>query len=124
MLVFFDDILIYSTIWSNHLTHLHTVFDVLLHHQLVLKYSKCDFAATTIEYLGHIISKNEVAMYTQKVACMLQWPYPQSMKEICGFLRLTRYYHRFVKDYGVLAQPLTSLLKKNSFEWTETTKLA
>ena len=100
------------------------VFETLLQHQLFVKYSKCDFGATHIEYLGHGISHQGVAMDASKVSCILQWPYPRSMKDLRGFLGLIGYYRRFIKNYGLIAQPLTFLLKKNAFEWIKAAKQA
>ena len=124
VLVFFDDILVYSATWDDHLQHLEAVFHVLIHHQLYVKYSKCAFGTTKIEYLGHVISRDGVAMDTDKVQCMLNWPYPKSVKEVRGFLGLTGYYRKFVRHYGTIAQPITALLKANAFVWTEEAKLA
>ena len=118
VLVFFGDIVIYSVNWSQHLQHLKLAFEVLLKHQLFLKLSKCAFGVTQIKYLGHVISPQRVSMDSSKVTCMLNWPYPKNVKEVRGFLRLTSYYRRFIKDYGIIAQPLTALLKKNSFSWS------
>ena len=118
VLVFFDDILVYSANWSLHLQHLQVVLGLLSQHQLYAKLSKCELGATQIEYLGHVISSRGVAMDASKVECMVNWPYPKTVKEVRGFLGLTGYYRRFVKGYGVLAQPLTALLKKNAFQWS------
>ena len=93
---FFYDILVYLTSWSDHLIHLQLVFDVLTQHQLFVKKSKCDFGVDQIEYLSHIISKGKVSMDVAKVACMLDWPTPQSIKELMGFLGLIGYYRRFI----------------------------
>ena len=117
VLVFFYDILIYSSTWQDHLHHLQKVFHVLWQHTLYLKSSKCHFGVFQIEYLGHIISSERVAMDSEKVQCMVNWPYPTSIKEVRGFLGLTGYYWRFIKYYGIIAQSLTTLLKKNSFHW-------
>ena len=124
VLVFFDDILIYSSDWQAHLQHLQVVFEVLLLHTLYLKYSKCQFGVSQIEYLGHVISAQGVAMDREKVSCMMNWPYPTSVKEVRGFLGLTGYYRRFIRHYGLIAQPLTALLKKNAFHWTDTSQTA
>ena len=117
VLVFFDDILIYSTTWAAHLQHLRQVFGILLQHQLFLKYSKCEIGASQVEYLGHVINGQGVAMDSKKITCMLEWPIPKNIKELRGFLGLTGYYRRFVKGYGVLARPLTDLLKKGNYTW-------
>ena len=77
ILVFFDDILIYSANWSIHLQHLKFVFEVFSKHQLFLKLFKCAFGVTQIEYLRHVISSQGVAMDGSKVTCMLNWPYPR-----------------------------------------------
>ena len=119
VLMIFDDILVYSTTWAAYLQHLQQVFDILLQHQLFLKYSKCEIDASQVEYLGHIINGQRVAMDSKKVTCMLEWPVPKNIKELRGFLGLTSYYRRFIKGYGVLAKPLTDLLKKGNYAWSD-----
>jgi hypothetical protein len=119
-LFFFDDILIYSKTWTNHLTHVDRVLHVLSQHQIFLKQSKCDFGASKVEYLDHLIGKDGVRVDPKKIEAMQEWPHPKTLKILCGFLGLTRYYRKFVKNYGKIATPLTTLLKKNSFNWTPT----
>jgi len=119
VLVFFDDILVYSASWTEHLLQLRAVLEVLRAHRLHLKRSKCSFAAPTVHYLGHVISHAGVAMDVSKVAAVQSWPQPRSARGLRGFLGLAGYYRRFIKDYGTLAAPLTSLLRKNAFLWTE-----
>uniref|UniRef100_A0A0A9CM28 Integrase catalytic domain-containing protein n=1 Tax=Arundo donax TaxID=35708 RepID=A0A0A9CM28_ARUDO len=119
VLVFFDDILIYSSSWSEHLQHVRLVFQVLLDNELFLKKSKCSFGETSVSYLGHVISEKGVAMDEEKVKAVLSWPLPHSVRAVRGFLGLAGYYRRFIKDYGVIAAPLTKLLKKESFLWSQ-----
>ncbi|KAL2251677.1 UNVERIFIED_CONTAM: Retrovirus-related Pol polyprotein from transposon [Sesamum indicum] len=117
VLVFFDDILIYSKDWGQHLMHLKKVMDILKKHQLYAKRSKCSFAQKEIDYLGHIISHKGVATDPLKVEGMINWPVPITVRALRGFLGLTGYYRRFIQGYGAISKPLTSLLKKDAFEW-------
>ena len=118
VLVFFDDILVFSPTMELHLSHFRTVLELLLHHQLYTKRSKCVFGCTEVEYLGHIISSQGVSANTKKIAAMLAWPTPTSIKALKGFLGLTGYYRKFIQNYGHIAAPLTALLKKNAFIWS------
>jgi hypothetical protein len=119
VLVFFDDILIYSKTWADHLRHLRAVLDELQRHQLFIKRSKCSFGAPSVAYLGHIISATGVAMDPAKVAAIHDWPPPRSVRAVRGFLGLAGYYRRFVHNYGTVAAPLTALLKKDGFVWDD-----
>jgi len=116
---FFDDILIYSSTWADHLGHLRAVLDILQQHGLFVKRSKCAFGSNTIQYLGHIISANGVAIDLAKVQAVHDWPQPRSTWAVRGFLSLAGYYHKFVCDYGSIAAPLTTLLRKDGFLRTE-----
>jgi len=124
VLVFFDDILIYSSSWSLHLQHLEKVLQVLHTKSLYAKISKCLFGVNEIDYLGHTISQDGVHMEKGKIQAVLDWPKPKNVKQLRGFLGLTGYYRRFIKGYAFLAASLTDLLKSNAFQWSETTTLA
>lgn len=100
--------------------HLIIVFRVLQKHQFFVKKSKCSFGQQEIEYLGHLVSQNGVSTDPSKVQCKLDWPTPKTV--LRGFLGLTGYYRRFVKDHGKIASPLTNLLKKDQFQWTNIAK--
>jgi hypothetical protein len=118
MLVFFDDILIYSSSWSEHLRHVQLVLAKLQEHSLFMKNSKCAFGACSVVYLGHIISEASVAMDAQKMQAVLDWPLLRTVRAVRGFLGLAGYYRRFIKDYGAIATPLTTLLCKDNFRWS------
>jgi hypothetical protein len=119
VLVFFDDILVYSPDLSTHLDHLRTVFLLLSKDQWKLKLSKCTFARQQLVYLGHVISSAGVSTDPSKIAAIAQWPVPTTVKELRGFLGLARYFRKFVRHFGLIAKPLTTLLKKHSlFVWT------
>lgn len=124
VLVFFDDILIYSSDLQQHLIHLQLVFYTLKKHQLFIRRKKCTFATDNVEYLGHIISKNGVAADDRKVEAMKQWPTPATPRALRGFLGLTGYYRRFLRGYGSIAKPLTQLLKKGAFRWDQRAEAA
>ena len=117
VLVFFDDILIYSKLWKDHLQHLHSVFHLLHQHQFYLNWKKCSFGLSPMDYLGHTISKPGVAMQSSKVQAFLNWPIPQNVRGVCGFMGLIGYYRKFIQGYGSITKPLTSLTKKDYFSW-------
>ena len=115
VLVFFDDILIYSLTWEKHLQHVDLLLPLLLTHNLFFKLSKCSFGMKEVEYLGHIVGREGVKVDPKKIQAMQDWPQPKTLKSLRGFLGLIGYYHKFVHNYGRIARPLTQLLKKNSF---------
>jgi hypothetical protein len=115
VLLFFDDILIYSSSWADHLRHLRAVFTILQQHRLFVKRSKCAFGKRSIAYLGHVISDAGVAMDPAKVQAVSAWPQPHSARAVQGVLGLAGYYRKFVQNYGSIAAPLTALLKKDGF---------
>ena len=120
VLVFLDDILVYSKDMESHAQHLRTVFQLLLDNCLVVNKKKCDFGVDKVEYLGHVVFAAGLYADPRKAEAMLQWLVPKDVKALRGFLGLMGYYHRFVKDYGVLARPLIELTKKNGFSWSPT----
>lgn len=124
ILVFFDDILIYSKTFDDHLHHLELTLATLRANQLYAKMSKCQFGQDNIEYLGHVISHEGVATDPTKIQCMIDWPKPTSVKSLRGFLGLTGYYRKFIKDYGFISKPLTDMLKKGGFIWSSESEVA
>ncbi|KAJ0430223.1 putative nucleotidyltransferase, Ribonuclease H [Helianthus annuus] len=119
VLVFFDDILVYSRSWEDHLHHIRVVLQTLREHRLVAKLSKCVFGQTSIGYLGHVISHRGVAVDPEKIQAIRNWPTPTTVKDIRSFLGLAGYYRRFIKNFATIASPLTDLLKKDSFLWSQ-----
>jgi hypothetical protein len=118
VLVFLDDILVYSPSLEAHVSHLKLVLSKLREHRLFMKRSKCSFANTQLDYMGHIISDQGVSTDPSKTEAMVLWPTPSTVTELRGFLGLTGYYRKLVKDYGTIAKPLTQLLKKKQFLWS------
>ncbi|WVZ82304.1 hypothetical protein U9M48_029580 [Paspalum notatum var. saurae] len=118
-LVFFDDILVYSASYEDHLVHLRAVFELLQRDQWKIKHSKCKFAQRQVAYLGHVVSAKGVATDPAKIEAVLSWPIPSNVKELRSFLGLAGYYRKFVRHFGVIACPLNNLLRKHTpFVWT------
>lgn len=95
-----------------------------MHHQLYAQLSKRSFGKMQIDYLGHIVLNKGVEIDSSKVAAIVQWHVPQSLKHIRAFLGLSGYYRKFIKQYATLVKPLTDLLKKDSFCWLDATQHA
>lgn len=119
ILVFFDNILIYSHSWTAHLAHLHKVFSLLRLHSLFVKKVKCEFESIEIDYLSHHISGQGVTVYQSKISIIHDWPIPNVLRNLRSFYGLTGYYRRFVHQYATLANPLTNILYKDAFNWNE-----
>lgn len=113
VLVFFDDILVYSKSEEEHEEHVKKVLQILREYQLFVKRSKCTFCKQ-IEYLGFIVSEEGLSVDPAKVKDILEWPRPTSVSEIRGFLEITGWYRTFLRNYALIAAPLTGLLKKGS----------
>lgn len=125
VLVFIDDILVYSKTLEAHQQLLHQVLEILKQHHLKVKLSKCRFAQRSLMYLGHVISAAGVSTDEKNISAMRKWPRPSNIKEVRGFLGLAGYYRKFVHGFGLISKPLTMLLKKHTvFVWTEDTEAA
>jgi len=124
ILVFFDDILVFSKDFETHLNHLSLTLEVLRKNKLYAKRSKCKFGCHEVDYLGHIVSMSGVRADPRKIKAMDEWPVPKTVKSLRGFLGLTGYYRKFIKNYGSIAAHLTLLLRKNAFEWSTSAKEA
>ena len=112
VVVFIDDILIYSQSKEEHEDHLRVVLQALREHQLYTKFSKCEFWLTEVRFLGHMVSASDVSIDPEKVEAIMSWKRPKSVFEISSFLGLAGYYRRFIEDFSRLAIPMTRLTRK------------
>lgn len=123
-MVFFDDILVYSATFTDHVHHLQLILQALIQHRYHLKYSKCSFGQRQLDYLGHVISGRGVQPDPSKIQAIIDWLIPRNAKELCTFLGLTGFYRKFVQGYAAIAIPLTSLLSKDTFGWSPESQAA
>jgi hypothetical protein len=120
VVVFIDDILVYSKNEAEHTKHLHTVLQRLRDHQLYAKLSKCEFWLREIKFLGHTISQDGVSVDPEKVQEVMNWKPPTTVQQIRSFLGLAGYYRRFIPDFSRIDKPMTELLKKGvKYEWSQ-----
>ncbi|KAK8930623.1 hypothetical protein KSP39_PZI016616 [Platanthera zijinensis] len=125
VIVFIDDILIYSPTEEEHAGHLRLALQTLKEHQLYAKFSKCDFWLRKVSFLGHVITEQGLAVDPAKIESILSWLQPTSVTEVRSFLGLAGYYRRFVKDFSKISLPLTQLTRKNTlFQWSDDCQLA
>jgi hypothetical protein len=118
VVVFIDDILIYSKNKEEHTKHLRIVLTRLREHQLYAKFSKCAFWLAEIQFLGHVLSTNGIVVDPSKVKDILEWKPPTTVHQVRSFLGLAGYYRRFILDFSKIVKPITSLLKNDTkFEW-------
>ena len=119
IVVYLDDIVVYSESLEDHLKHLRKVLSKLREHQLNVKKEKCEFAQQEILFLGHKVSKGLAMMDERKVHVILDWPSPSKVVELRSFLGLANYYRRFIQGYSKKIAPFTDLLKKDKkWVWT------
>jgi hypothetical protein len=114
VVVFIDDILIYSKNEEEHVKHLRIVLTLLREHQLYAKFSKCMFWLEEIQFLGHVLFANGIAVDPSKVKDILEWKPPTTVHQVRCFLGLAGYYRRFILDFFKIVKPITSLLKNDT----------
>uniref|UniRef100_A0A3B1KEA5 Gypsy retrotransposon integrase-like protein 1 n=1 Tax=Astyanax mexicanus TaxID=7994 RepID=A0A3B1KEA5_ASTMX len=111
VIIFIDDILIYSPDMPTHIQHVRLVLQRLLEHRLFAKAEKCEFHKQRIAFLGYIISSTGVTMNDEKVSAVTSWPVPQTIKDLQRFLGFANFYRRFIRNFSTIASPLTALTK-------------
>ncbi|KAL0148450.1 hypothetical protein M9458_056260 [Cirrhinus mrigala] len=121
VIVYIDDILIYSSSLQEHILHVRAVLQRLIKHQLYAKAEKCEFHQMSISFLGYIISHEGVSMDEAKVRAVTEWPQPRTLKELQRFLGFANFYRRFIRGFSLIAAPLTSMTKRSSPHLTWTT---
>ena len=124
VVIYLDDILIFSQTREEHLGHLRETLSTLRQHKLFAKKSKCEFLTTKVEYLGHIITGGALQVDPCKIDAVKNWPQPTNVRGVRSFLGLASYYRKFVKDFSLRAAPLTNLLRHDTpFQWTPETEI-
>jgi len=125
VVVYFDDILIYSSSKAKHLQHLQEVFIVLLPNGLYINLKKCNFMTANLIFLGFVISSQGIHVDEEKVRAIQDWPAPKSAIEVRNFHGVSIFYRRFNRNFSTLVAPMTySLKKKSPFVWTNESERA
>ncbi|KAL0561256.1 hypothetical protein IC582_001678 [Cucumis melo] len=120
VIVFIDDILIYSKTEAEHEEHLRIVLQTLRDNKLYAKFSKCEFWLKQVSFLGHVVSKAGVSVDPAKIEAVTGWTRPSTVSEVRSFLGLAGYYRRFVENFSRIATPLTQLTRKGApFVWSK-----
>ncbi|KAK9167057.1 hypothetical protein Scep_002248 [Stephania cephalantha] len=120
VIVFIDDILVYSKTREDHKQHLRETLQTLREHRLYAKFSKCEFWLSEVKFLGHVVGAAGIAVDPAKIQAILDWPCATSNRDSRSFLGLAGYYRRFVKDFSKIASPMTKLTQKGvKFHWSD-----
>ncbi|GJR87944.1 putative reverse transcriptase domain-containing protein [Tanacetum coccineum] len=125
VIVFIDDILIYSKNKEEHGEHLKTILNLLRSEKLYAKFSKCDFWLDSVQFLGHVIDSSGVHVDPAKIEAIKNWSAPTTPMKVRQFLGLAGYYRRFIKEFSLISKPLTKLTQKNKpYVWGDDEKEA
>ena len=120
VVVYLDDLNVYSRNFNEHLVHLREVFERLRNAGLKLKAKKCQFFKKELAFLGHVVGENEVKPDPEKVEAIKKHPVPTNITELRQFLGLASYYRKFIEGFGKIAAPLNQLLRKETeYQWND-----
>ena len=118
VIVYLDDILIFSKTWEEHVKHVKQTLDVLKREKLYVKLSKCEFGETSLNYLGHIVGGGELKINPSKVAVIVNWSKPKSATEVRSFLGVAQYWRKFISNFSSISTPVHALTRLNKvFQW-------
>ncbi|KAK0574645.1 hypothetical protein LWI29_026628 [Acer saccharum] len=119
VVIYFDDILIYSRSEEDHMEHLRAVLEVLSKNKLFINFKKCSWITARLLFLGYVVSSEGILVDEEKVRAIRDWPTPKMVGEVRGFHGLATFYRRFVRDFSSIVAPITECLKKGKFQWSE-----
>lgn len=118
VVVYFDDILVFSKNLESYLQHLSDIFLILREQKLFANHKKCHFVTTEVIFLGYLVSGNGIRMDSTKVEAITTWPTPKSMHDVRSFHGLASFYRRFIRNFSSMVVPITDCLKQPKFVWT------
>jgi hypothetical protein len=119
VVVYFDDILVYSKSQQDHMEHLYQVFQTLRKQKLYVNLKKCHFLTDSLVFLGYVVSAEGIKMDPSKIEAIISWPVPKSLHDIRSFHGLASFYRRFIRSFSSIIAPITECLKGGKFQWNE-----
>lgn len=119
MVIYFDDILVFSKGETEHLEHLNKIFEMLAEEQLYVNLKKCEFMTSSLVFLGYVISSEGIHVDTTKIDVIVSWPTPTTIHEVRSFHRLASFYRRFIRDFSTIVSPITECIKGSIFKWSK-----